>query len=127
MEIMGAELLKDIRELNSARVNRTIIPEKFKALIGKNVVINGGDWKGYLGVLKSVNDKLARIELCSKMKIVSVDKDLISNPNESSRNDNTYSQTPRNSLKTPAYYPQSPYNNQSPKWNSISTRIFLLK
>ena len=80
--------------------------------------ITGGNWKGYLGVLKTINDKTARVELNSKAKIVSVDKNYISDPSEIRRNESTM-QTPRSNsnFKTPAYYPQSPYNPTSPKWN----------
>lgn len=119
---MGAELLKESNDYANSygsKVNVKNIPEKFKELIGNPVKITGGNWKGYLGTLKSINDKTARVELTSKAKIVSVDRNYISKPGEISRNESTM-QTPRgnSNFKTPAYYPQSPYNATSPKYNA---------
>jgi transcription elongation factor len=122
LEIMGAELLRESNDYANSygsKVNIKTVPEKFKELIGNPVKITGGNWKGYLGTLKSVNDKTARVELTSKAKIVSVDKNFIAKPGEISRNE-TSMNTPRgsNNFKTPAYYPQSPYNTTSPRWNA---------
>ena len=129
---MGAELLKESNEnanAFSSKVNIKSVPDKFKEMIGNHVKIIGGNWKGYLGTLKSVNDKMARVELTSKAKIVSVDKNYVAKPGEISRNE-TNMNTPRgnNNFKTPAYYPQSPYNPTSPKWNAGGqTRKFFYK
>lgn len=119
---MGAELLKESNDNANSytlKVNVKTVPEKFKEMIGNAVKITGGNWKGYLGTLKSVNDKTARVELTSKAKIVSVDKNFVAKPGDFSRNDSSIN-TPRNSssFKTPAYYPQSPFNPTSPKWNA---------
>lgn len=114
------------------RINKFQI-ENLRKLIGKQIKIISGNWKGYQGILKNVIDKRARIELHSKNKIISVDvnaiQDLygeITNLNNNSNAFNMGIQTPQyNSIKTPTYYPQSPsYNPQA--WNPSTRNLFKL-
>ncbi|KAJ9084226.1 transcription elongation factor spt5 [Entomophthora muscae] len=49
-------------------------------LIDKTVTIRTGPFKGYLGIVKDVIENLARIELHTTFRIVSVNKDSISAP-----------------------------------------------
>ena len=46
-----------------------------KGLLGKTVSISAGPYKGYLGIVKELTDTMARIELQSISKLVSVDRD----------------------------------------------------
>ena len=134
---MGSELLID-NDINSfgegPKVNFKKIPDQYRKLIGKHIKIIAGNWKGYQGILVSVLDKRARIELHSKNKIISVDVNCIQDSQACANNNinnvsNSFNQsvfdTPRNNpgLKTPTYYPQSPsFNPTSPKWNPAATR-----
>eukprot|EP01105_Mastigella_eilhardi_P026349 TRINITY_DN7567_c0_g1_i1.p1 TRINITY_DN7567_c0_g1~~TRINITY_DN7567_c0_g1_i1.p1 ORF type:complete len:1185 (-),score=297.14 TRINITY_DN7567_c0_g1_i1:62-3595(-) len=45
--------------------------------IGKTVIIRGGCWKGYVGIVKDVTDATARVELQAKGKQVTVPRELI--------------------------------------------------
>ena len=71
--------------------------------MGKVVKIVGGDWKGYEGILKSINNTLARVELTSKTKIVSVDRNLIRDPSELN-NELINNMQHRSGSRTPSYY-----------------------
>jgi len=102
--------------------------DQYKKLIGKQVKIVAGNWKGYQGILKTVMEKRARVELHSKNKIISVDvnfiQDLYADINNNNIVNNSFNDsinTPRHYpvAKTPTYFPQSPSYNQS--WNP-STR-----
>ena len=99
--------------------------------MGKTVKIIGGDYKGYEGILKSINNSLARIELSSKTKIVSVDKSLIRDPAELNTEIMNNMNNNRSGSRTPSYYPktanQNGINLNSPSgWNVGATRKLLL-
>ena len=91
--------------------------------MGKTVKIIGGDYKGYEGILKSINNSLARIELSSKTKIrdpAELNTELMNNMNNN-----------RSGSRTPSYYPktanQNGINLNSPSgWNVGATRKLLL-
>ena len=131
---MGSELLvsDDMNFNGGAKVNFKKIPDQFKKLIGKQIKIVAGNWKGYQGILKTVMDRRARIELHSKNKTISVDvnciQDLYGDINNNNTNlNNSFSEainTPRHNpgLKTPTYFPQSPSFNQS--WNPSTRKIY---
>ena len=46
--------------------------------IGKTVTIRKGPYKGMLGIVKDASDTTARIELHSKNKVITVEKDMLS-------------------------------------------------
>lgn len=125
LEIMGSELLADSYNMTGSKVNYKRIPEELRKLIGNFVKIIKGNWKGYIGTLKKVNDKNASVELSSKNKTITVDVSCIAEVNsETDTSQNTMS-TPKSwgGPKTPAYYPQSPsFQPTSPSWNPTSTR-----
>lgn len=122
--------------MQGAKVNFKKIPEELRKLIGNTIKIIKGNWKGYLGVLKSVTDKIARVELTSKNKIISLELNAIADTNEGGFNSGSNIRmesgfaTPRSGMggsvmKTPAYYPQSPsFKPNSPGWNP-GTRNFI--
>lgn len=47
-------------------------------LLGKSVTVRKGPYKGMLGIVKDTTDTVARIELHSKSKVISVEKDALS-------------------------------------------------
>lgn len=47
-------------------------------LLGKSVTVRKGPYKGMLGIVKDTTDTVARIELHSKAKVISVEKDALS-------------------------------------------------
>ncbi len=74
--------------------------------------------------MKSVNNHIARVELSSKAKVVSVAKEFIIDPQELNKE---VSNPTRSGGRTPSYYPKSGnFNNNninSPSmWNSGATR-----
>ncbi len=100
------------------------LSEKFQNLLNKHIKIKGGDYKGYEGILKSVNNHIARVELSSKAKVVSVAKEYIIDPQELSKE---VSSLTRSGGRTPSYYPKSGNFNSSninspSMWNSGATR-----
>lgn len=131
VEIMGSELLQEDDKIAASKVNMKLIPEHLRKLIGTPIRIISGNWKGYIGNLKSANDKIARVELTSKNKTVPVSIDFIEDINKDLTSNDLIPSTPRANVglatRTPAYYPQSPniLGGTSPKWNP-STRIFYL-
>jgi transcription elongation factor SPT5 len=46
--------------------------------IGKTVTVRKGPYKGLLGIVKDTTDTQARVELHSKSRIITVDKDMLS-------------------------------------------------
>lgn len=111
VEILGSDLL-----MNSGgtigRVNKRIVPEELRKLVGQTIDIIQGSYKGLKGRVTDITDKQASIELSSKPKIVRVDINFIKQAGKSGDDgiyDNTnyyngYS-TPGHAPKTPAYYP----------------------
>ncbi|KAJ3044652.1 transcription elongation factor spt5 [Rhizophlyctis rosea] len=45
---------------------------RFRGLVGKTVTISGGEWKGYVGMVKDVAEALARVELHTAARVVKV-------------------------------------------------------
>jgi transcription elongation factor len=104
-----------------------------RKLVGKNIRIVKGNWKGHIGILRNVNDKLCTVELSARNKIVNVEHSYVDDVNPESSINNTqklesYIGTPRSGYgnRTPAYYPQSPsYNSiSSPRWHPNATRNY---
>lgn len=106
-------------------------------LIGKSVTITGGPQKGYVGFVKQIADNVARVELHTNGKIISVSVDklaLVSNgkkerdqpSSSSSSNSKESSSTARtpawnaSSAKTPAWNASS--GAKTPGWNASSAR-----
>jgi transcription elongation factor len=103
-----------------------------RKLVGKNVRIVKANWKGHIGVLRNVNDKLCQVELCARNKIINVEHSYVEDINSDGSTNNVQKPenifgTPRSGYgnRTPAYYPQSPsYNSvSSPRWHPNATRI----
>lgn len=123
IEILGSELLIDT-DGTRGRVNRKMIPEEIRSLIGKTVKIIMGVWKGYSGIVKDVTDKNAYVELSSKPKTIRLELSAIVRTDVQTDDNSGFggfrgdTMTPRAMAqpKTPAYYPQSPGYA-----NSIST------
>ena len=90
-----------------------------RGLLGKTVSISAGPYKGYLGIVRELTDTMARVELQSTSKLVSVDRDrLMISGSGPDRNAN-YGGVAR----TPAYgmAPKTPsYTNmgKTPAWNA---------
>ena len=120
IEILGSELLMENGE--NGRLNQRKIPEETKKLLGKEIHIIRGEWKGYNGILKEANDKFIYVELTAKQKTIRLSFQDISkgdvNDSEVSKNDSMT--TPNMAYKTPAYYPQTP-TAHSPGWNMMTT------
>lgn len=125
---MGSELLVDSNDISTygSKVNFRKVPDHLKELIGKMVKIIKGNYKGHVGILRSVNDRQANVELSAKNKIINIDASYIAEVNKdtSSIRPESIMSTPRSTYgpKTPAYYPQSPtFNPTSPAWNPSAT------
>lgn len=126
LEIMGSELLEGNYN-NGVKINVKSVPDSLKSLIGKAVKIIKGNWKGYIGNLKSANEKIAKVELLSRNKTLSLPITDICDLNKDISNEsNAYSQSTSAFIgKTPAYYPQSPnMYGASPKWNPTTPGHF---
>ena len=96
------------------------------------VKITGGDYKGYEGVLKNINNTYARVELSSKTKTVSVEKNFIKDPSELNNELINNMNSNRSGSRTPSYYPktagQNGFSFNSPSnWNSGATRNISIK
>lgn len=108
-------------------------------MIGKSVTITGGPQKGYVGFVKQIADNIARVELHTNGKIISVAVDklaLVSNgkskgpdtrdtgsSSNSDSRESTATQTPAwnsSSARTPAWNTSS--GGKTPGWNSSSAR-----
>eukprot|EP01015_Nassula_variabilis_P010296 TRINITY_DN1821_c0_g1_i8.p1 TRINITY_DN1821_c0_g1~~TRINITY_DN1821_c0_g1_i8.p1 ORF type:complete len:513 (+),score=115.55 TRINITY_DN1821_c0_g1_i8:66-1604(+) len=86
--------------------------DKNHEFIGKEVSIVRGGWKGYKGVVKDINDKVARVELYSKFKTLSIPRQDIRLASDTT--DYTFS----NGGKTPVHprFNNSPFVGASPGW-----------
>lgn len=63
---------------NGSGLNGQMAPPKFLGrdrLIGKTVTVRKGPYKGVLGIVKNTTETTARIEMHSKAKVITVDKD----------------------------------------------------
>ena len=110
LEILGSELLIDMNG-NRGKINRKIVPENIRMLIGKEVVISGGGWKGYKGIVKNATDVYVYVELFSKPMTIRLESKYVldeNNENKESGNNWGGKATPKQIPNTPAYYPQSP-------------------
>ena len=90
-----------------------------KGLLGKTVSISAGPYKGYLGIVKELTDTMARVELQSTSKLISVDRDrLITGGSALDRNVNYggVARTPAHAVapKTPSYASMG----KTPAWNA---------
>ena len=120
IEILGSELLIDA-DGSRGKVNKKMVPEEIRNLVGKTVKIISGVWKGYNGIVKDVTDKTADVELSSKPRTIRLELSCIlsSDGQEDSNGFGGFkydTTTPRAMAqpKTPAYYPQSPgWNNNT--------------
>lgn len=105
LELLGSELL--IENSDKGKVNHRRIPIQIKDLLGKVVHVVEGNWKGYNGIVKDVNDKTIKLELSAKQKTIQLPYDYVSEGdiNSSAKNNEDFSNelTP-NPTKTPAYY-----------------------
>ncbi len=123
---MGSELIES-NIGNGVKVNVRSVPDRLKHLIGKPVKIIKGNFKGYIGNLKSANEKTCKVELLSRNKTLSLNIDDICDFNKDLTNESII-YTPKsnpNIGKTPAYYPQSPnMYGASPKWNPTTPGHF---
>ncbi|CDW80320.1 transcription elongation factor spt5 [Stylonychia lemnae] len=122
--ILGDEHLKP----NQAGV---AVNRRFRdPLIGKDVEITKGEWKGYRGRVCRADDRQAIVELSSKCKQIAIERTLVVEIERGNKNntrngmDNNYGgatvyeggKTPMQ-YNTPSYYPHSPHwgaANQSP-------------
>jgi transcription elongation factor SPT5 len=109
-------------------------PSPAGQMIGKSVTITGGPQKGYVGFVKQISDNLARVELHTNGKIISVSVDKLalvsggkskdsrdSRDGRDSRGDST-ARTPAwnsSSAKTPAW---NASGGKTPGWNSSSSK-----
>jgi transcription elongation factor len=90
-----------------------------KGLLGKTVSISAGPYKGYLGIVKELTDTMARVELQSTSKLISVDRGrLVTNFggfDKSGGYDRTV-RTPAYAMasKTPSYISAG----KTPAWNA---------
>ncbi|KAI9296173.1 hypothetical protein K502DRAFT_359419 [Neoconidiobolus thromboides FSU 785] len=55
-------------------------PRRTDPLVDKTVNIKSGSYKGYIGIVKEVNGNMARVELHTNSKVVTVDKSIIDLP-----------------------------------------------
>ncbi len=96
-------------------------------LIGKSVTISGGTFKGYAGIVKDVQDSIARVELHTNSKIVSVPKDRVipvATASEPSDRRPVHDHGPRDSGKTPTWNTSKTpawSTSKTPAWNTSKT------
>lgn len=125
---MGAELLEESTRNPGIKINIKSIPDKLRNLVGHRVKIIRGVWKGYIGDLKSANEKVAKVQLISRNKTITIPIEDVFDNNDDEIIKSDFINTPsyNNITKTPAYYPQSPnVLATSPKWNP-NTRNYIL-
>ncbi|KAJ3158313.1 transcription elongation factor spt5 [Geranomyces michiganensis] len=100
----------------------------FHPMIGKTITIAVGAFKGYVGIIKDVNDGLARVELHTASRVVTVDVNKCLLPGQTlapnANNNNSgfgsssnsygfgadrYGQTPMHGAKTPMHGGRTPF------------------
>ena len=108
--IMGSELLEAAQYSAVQNTGQSSFLSGKDDLKRKMIRIIGGNWKGYQGIVLEIYDQKARIELSSKSKIITVERELIQDVavKEEYGAAVSGSQTPGYGSKTPGYYPQSP-------------------
>jgi transcription elongation factor len=101
-------------------------------LMGKEVLITGGQWKGHRGKVTLIDDRQAMVEISSVCKKLPIDRDLLKDLNEISKNkggmtqggeDDLYNQGGRTVYeagKTPMQYNTGSYYPHSPHWGANS-------
>ena len=92
-------------------------------LRGKEVLVTGGPWKGYRGKVTNVDDRQAIVEFSTICKKLPIDRNLIKDLSEVSKNENgtthgddehtmggrtVYEAGKTPMHNTPSYYPHSP-------------------
>ncbi len=105
LELLGSELLRE--NSDKGKVNNRVVPEVIKKLLGETVHVVKGNWKGYNGIVKEVNDKFIKLELSAKQKSIQLPFEYVSEGtvNSPKNEDGSFSQTPNNlTMKTPAHY-----------------------
>ncbi|KJE92244.1 transcription factor Tat-CT1 [Capsaspora owczarzaki ATCC 30864] len=91
-------------------------------MIGKSVVIRSGPYKGLLGIVKDATETVARVELHTKAKTVSVDKAQLRYPSNPDGSDPMLGgRTPAMGGRTPAFGGQTPsYGGQTPSAGNMT-------
>lgn len=110
VEILGAELLNDYG--NNGRVNQRKIPDDIKSYLGKTILIKGGNYKGYEGIVVKLGDKFLSIELSAYPKTVNIEIEHISLDKKEN-----VSESPNLAGKTPAYYHESQQSDYDANYN----------
>ena len=106
--ILGAELLTGPNDDLTKRKRSILSNPRRDELFNKLVRIKSGPYKGYEGLVVSVDKGMAKVELSSKAKTVNVDRGSIVDATLAAVND-TFVEIPIAGAKTPAYCPQSPH------------------
>ena len=92
-------------------------------MLGKSVTITGGPQKGYVGFVKQIADNIARVELHTNGKIISVSVDklaLVSNgKNKDTRDSRDSRDSSASSARTPAWNSSSA---KTPAWNASGAK-----
>lgn len=97
--------------------------QRDKTLIGQTVRVAQGPFKGYIGIVKDSTETLARVELHTNCKTISVDRGrlaIISGQDKAGGGATVYGHTPMyGSGQTPMYGNQTPsYGNQTPMYGN---------
>ena len=102
-------------------------------LLGKDVLITGGYYKGYRGKVTRVDDKQAIVELASICKKIPIERNLVqdikevSNANGGPQGGDDYNQGGRTVYeggKTPMQYNTPSYYPHSPHWGAGNSPAF---
>jgi transcription elongation factor len=117
--ILGDEHMKQNDAGAVASMNRRIKD----SIIGKEVLIVKGEWKGYRGRVCRADDKQAIVELSSKCKQIPIERSLIKEIEDenkhTTRDDISYGgQTIYEAGKTPMQYNTPSYYPHSPHWGA---------
>ncbi|KAF9806122.1 hypothetical protein IEO21_08804 [Rhodonia placenta] len=93
-------------------------------LIGVTVTIVKGPQKGYVGTIKDTNGPIARVELVTNNKIISIDKSKLKrrNPNGTLEALESAMGPPRNSYNSNGPRTPNPYAGNRTPWGGAATR-----
>ena len=120
------------REQSSEPVYKPVAPRYASggmALLGKSVSINGGPYKGYIGIVKEIQESMARVELHTNSKIISIDRERLSIVGSASdrlddnryRDRNMTGMTPSVAIgKTPAWGGAAAASGKTPAWGAAT-------
>ena len=103
--ILGAEMLHNTGGPGRDRRSKMDNP-RHDDLLGKQIRIQSGPYKGYLGTVTSIDKANVKVELSSKPKIINVERSSVKLASDRAEDEPVAAYEA--ATKTPAYPPQSP-------------------